>query len=103
MERTLSFFCSWLMALAHRWSKCITLEGNYVEKEEADLNRNKLDWSLVRNRSFDKVILKNMRKSRMFKLGKKYWNNLCETSEFHITILIGYCASLNISSNVLSL
>ena len=33
------FFCSWLMALEHRWSKCITLEGNYIEKEEADLNR----------------------------------------------------------------
>ena len=69
------------MALEHRWSKCITLEGNYVEKEEADLNRNKLDWSIVRNRSFDTVILKNMRKSRMFKLGKKYRNNLFETSE----------------------
>ena len=23
----------------HRWSKCITLEGNYIEKEEVDLNR----------------------------------------------------------------
>ena len=28
-----------LMALEHRWSKCITLEGNYIEKEEVDLNR----------------------------------------------------------------
>ena len=27
-----------LMALEHRWSKCITLEGNYFEKEEVDLN-----------------------------------------------------------------
>ena len=26
-------------ALKHRWSKCITLEGNYIEKEEVDLNR----------------------------------------------------------------
>ena len=33
------FFSSWLMALEHRWSKCITLEGNYIEKEEVDLNR----------------------------------------------------------------
>ena len=33
------FFSSGLMALEHRWSKCITLEGNYVEKEEVDLNR----------------------------------------------------------------
>ena len=28
-----------LRALEHRWSKCITLEGNYIDKEEVDLNR----------------------------------------------------------------
>ena len=33
------FFSSGLMGLEHRWSKCITLEGNYIEKEEVDLNR----------------------------------------------------------------
>ena len=33
------FFSSGLMALEHRWSKCITLEGNYIEKEEVDLDR----------------------------------------------------------------
>ena len=33
------FFSSGLMALEHRWSKCITLEGHYIEKEEVDLNR----------------------------------------------------------------
>ena len=33
------FFSSGLMALEHRWSKYITLEGNYIEKEEVDLNR----------------------------------------------------------------
>ena len=33
------FFNSGLMALEHRWSKCITLEGNYIENEEVDLNR----------------------------------------------------------------
>ena len=33
------FFSSWLMALEHRWSKYTTLEGNYIEKEEVDLNR----------------------------------------------------------------
>ena len=26
------------MAVEHHWSKCITLEGNYIEKEEVDLN-----------------------------------------------------------------
>ena len=33
------FSSSGLMALKHRWSECITLEGNYIEKEEVDLNR----------------------------------------------------------------
>ena len=33
------FFSSGLMALEHHWSKCITLEGNYIEKEEVDINR----------------------------------------------------------------
>ena len=33
------FFSSGLMALEHRWSKCITREDDYIEKEEADLNR----------------------------------------------------------------
>ena len=32
MERTLEFFSSGLMALKRRWSKCITLEGHYIEK-----------------------------------------------------------------------
>ena len=32
-------FSSGLMALEHHWSKCITLEGNYMEKEEVDLNQ----------------------------------------------------------------
>ena len=34
------FYSSGLMALEHRWSKCIILEDNYIEKEEVDLNRN---------------------------------------------------------------
>ena len=33
------FFSSGLMPLEHRLSKCITLEGNYIEKEEVELNR----------------------------------------------------------------
>ena len=34
------FFSSGLMALEHRWSKCIIPEGNYIEKKkEVDLNR----------------------------------------------------------------
>ena len=33
------FFSSWLIDLEHRWSKCITLEGNYIGEEEVDLNR----------------------------------------------------------------
>ena len=27
------------MALEHRWSKCIILEGNYIEKKEIDLTQ----------------------------------------------------------------
>ena len=34
-----NFFSSGLMALEHCWSKCITLKGNYIKKEEADLNQ----------------------------------------------------------------
>ena len=33
------FFSSGLMALEYRWSKCIILEGNYIEKEEIDLTQ----------------------------------------------------------------
>ena len=33
------FFSSGQMALEHHWSKCITLEGNYIEIEEVDLDR----------------------------------------------------------------
>ena len=33
-----NFFSSGLMALEHRWSKCITPKGNYIEKEEVDQN-----------------------------------------------------------------
>ena len=31
------FFSSGLMALEHRWSKCIILEGNYIENVKIDL------------------------------------------------------------------
>ena len=31
-EKVPDFFSSGLMALEHRWSKCITLEGNYIGK-----------------------------------------------------------------------
>ena len=33
------FFSSGLMALEHRWFKCIILEGNYIEQEEIDLTQ----------------------------------------------------------------
>ena len=43
------FFSSGLMALEHRWSKSITLEGNYIEKEKKRWisTRNKLGWLLI--------------------------------------------------------
>ena len=33
------FFNSGPIALEHSWSKCMTLKGNYIKKEEVDLNR----------------------------------------------------------------
>ena len=33
------FFSSGLMALEHRWSKCIILEDNYIKKEEIALTQ----------------------------------------------------------------
>ena len=41
------FLSSGLMALEHHWSKCITLEGNYIEKEEWLSTGNKLGWLLI--------------------------------------------------------
>ena len=38
-DKDSGFFSSGLMALEHRWSKCIILEGNYTEKEEIDLTQ----------------------------------------------------------------
>jgi hypothetical protein len=35
------FFTSGLIKLEHRWSKCIALEGNYIEKEEVNHTRNR--------------------------------------------------------------
>ena len=32
-------FSSGLMALEHHWSRCIILEGNYIEKEEINLTQ----------------------------------------------------------------
>ena len=41
------FISSGLMALEHRWSKCITLESNNVEKEEVDLHRKYIRWLVI--------------------------------------------------------
>ena len=53
------------MALEHRWSKCITLEGKYIEKEEvALLAGNKLaGYSLTRPRTMHICILLQVSKS----------------------------------------
>ena len=52
MERTLTFFNSGLMALEHRLSKCITLEGNYIEKKRWISTGNKFGWLLIDSPSF---------------------------------------------------
>ena len=47
------FFSSGLMALEHRWSKCITLEGNYIEKKKKWISTgNKLGWLLIESPSY---------------------------------------------------
>ena len=38
-DKVPGFFSSGLMALEHRWSKCIILEGNYIEKEDIALTQ----------------------------------------------------------------
>ena len=40
-------FCSRLIVLEHRWSKYITLEGNYIEKKRWISTRNMLGWLLI--------------------------------------------------------
>ena len=45
-------FSSGLVALEHRWSKCITLEGNYTGNEEVDLNWKKIGWLLIDSPSY---------------------------------------------------
>ena len=39
IEKDPDYLSSGLMALEHRWSKCITLEGKYIENEVVDFNR----------------------------------------------------------------
>ena len=53
------FFSSGLMAFKHRWSKCIRLEGNYIENEEWISTRNKLGWLLIDSPSYI-TVYKNM-------------------------------------------
>ena len=38
-DKNPGFFSFGLMAMEHRWSKCIILEGNYIEKDEIDLTQ----------------------------------------------------------------
>ena len=51
-EKDPGFFSSGLMALEHRWSKCIILEGNYIEKERSISPRNKLGWFVIDSPSY---------------------------------------------------
>ena len=46
------FFSSGLMTLKHRWSKCMTLEGNYIEKKRWISTGNKLRWLLIDSPSY---------------------------------------------------
>ena len=61
-------FSSGLMALEHRWSKCNTLEGNYIEKKKRWISTgNKLGWLLIDSPSYiylrNKTVSQNIDKS----------------------------------------
>ena len=45
------FFISGLLALEHRWSKCVTLDGNYIKKKRWISAGNKLGWLLFNSPS----------------------------------------------------
>ena len=47
------FFSSGLMALEIRWSKCITPEGNYIEKEEVISTGKGIGWLLIDSLSYN--------------------------------------------------
>ena len=64
------FFSYGLMALEHHWSKCITLEGNYIEKEEVDPTGNKLGWLLINSPSYQQ---KQNSKKDTFTVKNKYF------------------------------
>ena len=51
-DKDSGFFSSRLMALKHRWSKCIILEGNYIEKKRSISPRNKLGWFFIDSPSY---------------------------------------------------
>ena len=51
-DKDSGFFSSRLMALEHRWSKCIILEGNYIEKKRSISPRNKLGWIFIDSPSY---------------------------------------------------
>ena len=46
------FFSSRLMKIKPRWSKCVTLVRNYIQTEEVDHNRNKIDWLIIDSLSY---------------------------------------------------
>ena len=52
-EQDPDFFSSGLMALEHHWSKCITLEDNYIKKDVLPIpTGNKLGWLLIDSPSY---------------------------------------------------
>ena len=75
------FFSSGLMALEHRWSKCITLEGNYIEKEEVDLNRKYVRlityWlTLVNNNLNVSDLINKVKSAVLFIRFDRWWTDI---------------------------
>ena len=62
------FFSSGLMALEHRWSKCIILEAITSKKKRSISPRNKLGWFFIDSPSYYYFISESLEDSMHFKL-----------------------------------
>ncbi|XP_013400278.1 uncharacterized protein LOC106166298 [Lingula anatina] len=67
------FFTSGLIVLEHRWSKSIALEGNYIEKEEVDLNPKKVKLVMYRLALVQSLVLSHTNMSLLVQCETLIW------------------------------
>ena len=69
------FFSSGLMALEHRWSKCIILGGNYIKTKKRSISpRNKLGCFFIDLPSYFSYLQKKKKKSKKKPMFSTLWN-----------------------------